>query len=553
MLTTLSLRDFVIVDSLSLDVRRGFTVLTGETGAGKSILIDALQLILGGRADAGVVREGCERTNIVAEFSVNDRTSAWLTANELHLEDESLMIRRTVDQKGRSRAWVNGVSVTVSQLRELGETLIDVHGQHAHQSLLKPLYQLKLLDDHAGTEKELTAVRQAYVEWQKARKLLDDATANADALAEKAERLAWMIEDLEVLSPKKDEWETLNADHSRLAHGVAITDGLGQTLEALTDGDETASSTLSAAHGKLISLSRYDEKLADIASTLATAIDLVEEAGRDISRYLDRCDLDAERFEKVDRRVSQYFELSRKFRTEPELLWALLENSKRELQRLTGEKDVDALQKAERSARDEYDRVAGLLSEVRANGAKKLAEAVTEEMQRLAMKGARLEISLIPNPPSPNGAEHCEFLIAGHAGVQTRPLIKVASGGELARISLAIAVITAAETPVPTLIFDEVDSGIGGATAEVVGHLLHKLGESRQVLCVTHLPQVASCGDSHWRVEKMTVNERTLSTVKPLIGGDRVFEIARMIAGVEISKKTLDVAEELIQSAHVKH
>lgn len=553
MLTTLSLRDFVIVDSLSLDVRRGFTVLTGETGAGKSILIDALQLILGGRADAGVVREGCERANIVAEFSVNERTSAWLTANELHLEDESLMIRRTVDHKGRSRAWVNGVAVTVSQLRELGETLIDVHGQHAHQSLLKPLYQLKLLDDHAKTEKELTAVRLSYAGWQKAKKLLDDATANADALAEKAERLSWMIEDLEVLSPKKDEWETLNADHSRLAHGVAITDGLGQTLEALTDGDETVSSTLSAAHGKLTSLSRYDEKLEDIASTLATAIDLVEEAGRDVSRYLDRCDLDSEHFEQVDRRVSQYFELSRKFRTEPELLWELLENSKRELERLTGEKDVDALRKAEKNARDEYDRVAGLLSKVRADGAKKLAEAVTEEMQRLAMKGARLEISLIPNPPSANGAEHCEFLIAGHAGVQTRPLIKVASGGELARISLAIAVITAAETPVPTLIFDEVDSGIGGATAEVVGHLLHKLGESRQVLCVTHLPQVASCGDSHWRVEKMTVNERTLSTVKSLIGGDRVFEIARMIAGVEISKKTLDVAEELIQSARVKH
>ena len=553
MLTTLSLRDFVIVDSLSLDVRRGFTVLTGETGAGKSILIDALQLILGGRADAGVVREGCERANIVAEFAANDRTSAWLTANELHLEDESLMIRRTVDQKGRSRAWVNGVSVTVSQLRELGETLIDVHGQHAHQSLLKPVYQLKLLDDHAGTAKELAAVRTAYAEWQKAKRLLDDATANADALAEKAERLSWMIDDLDVLAPKKDEWEALNADHSRLAHGVAITDGLGQTLEALTDGDETASSTLSAAHGKLISLSRYDEKLSDIASTLATAIDLVEEAGRDISRYLDRCDLDAERFEKVDHRVSQYFELSRKFRTEPELLWELLEKSKRELERLTGEKDVDALRKAERLARDEYDRVAGLLSEVRANGAKKLADAVTEEMQRLAMKGARLEISLIPNPPSANGAEHCEFLIAGHVGVQTRPLIKVASGGELARISLAIAVITASETPVPTLIFDEVDSGIGGATAEVVGHLLHKLGESRQVLCVTHLPQVASCGDSHWRVEKMTVNERTLSTVKPLTGGDRVFEIARMIAGVEISKKTLDVAEELISSAHDKH
>ena len=553
MLTTLSLRDFVIVDSLSLDVSRGFTVLTGETGAGKSILIDALELVLGGRADAGVVREGCDRANIVAEFSVTKRTRAWLESNELHLEDDSLMIRRTVDSHGRSRAWVNGIAVTVSQLRELGETLIDVHGQHAHQSLLKPVYQLKLLDDHAGTQSERQAVKKAYTEWQTAKKQLDDATANADALAEKAERLSWMIEDLEVLAPKKGEWEALNLDHKRLAHGVAITDGLGAALQSLTEGESSVSTALSAVHGKLSALTRYDERLSDMVSTLGTAIDLVEEAARDVSRYLDRCDLDTESFERVDRRVAQYFELSRKFRTEPECLWELLESSRRKLQSLTGKKDVEALRQTERFARAAYDQAAKCLTDARFQGAKKLSEAVTKEMQTLAMKGACLEVSLIPNPPSSSGLEHCEFLIAGHAGVQPRPLIKVASGGELARISLAIAVITAAETPVPTLIFDEVDSGIGGATAEVVGRLLHRLGESRQVLCVTHLPQVASCGDSHWRVEKMTVNNRTLSSVKTLQSEDRVFEIARMIAGVEISQKTLDVAEELLQSSHLQH
>lgn len=553
MLTTLSLRDFVIVDSLSLDVSRGFTVLTGETGAGKSILIDALELVLGGRADAGVVREGCDRANIVAEFSVTKRTRAWLESNELHLEDDSLMIRRTVDSHGRSRAWVNGIAVTVSQLRELGETLIDVHGQHAHQSLLKPVYQLKLLDDHAGTQSERQAVKKAYTEWQTAKKQLDDATANADALAEKAERLSWMIEDLEVLAPKKGEWEALNLDHKRLAHGVAITDGLGAALQSLTEGESSVSTALSAVHGKLSALTRYDERLSDMVSTLGTAIDLVEEAARDVSRYLDRCDLDTESFERVDRRVAQYFELSRKFRTEPECLWELLESSRRKLQSLTGKKDVEALRQTERFARAAYDQAAKCLTDARFQGAKKLSEAVTKEMQTLAMKGACLEVSLIPNPPSSGGSEHCEFLIAGHAGVQPRPLIKVASGGELARISLAIAVITAAETPVSTLIFDEVDSGIGGATAEVVGRLLHRLGESRQVLCVTHLPQVASCGDSHWRVEKMTVNNRTLSSVKTLQSEDRVFEIARMIAGVEISQKTLDVAEELLQSSHLQH
>lgn len=548
MLTALSLRDFVIVESLSLDVRRGFTVLTGETGAGKSILIDALQLILGGRADAGVVREGAERANIVAEFSAEERSFAWLAANELQTGDETLLIRRTVDVKGRSRAWVNGIAVSASQLRELGETLVDVHGQHAHQSLLKPAYQLKLLDDHAGTVQELTAVRTAYAAWQTARTALEDATANADAIAEKAERLSWMIEDLENLSPKPNEWQTLSADHTRLAHGVAIAEGLRSAVSAITEDDDSVSSVLSSVHAKLTSLSRYDEKLADIASTLSTAIDLAEEAGRDIDRYLDRNDLDAERFEKIDRRVSLYFELARKFRSEPENLFSLLDESKKQLQALTASKDVEALRQAEIAARNHYDSAAKVLSAVRQNGAGKLSEAVTAQMQRLAMKGARFEIALLPNPPSQNGDEHCEFLIAGHAGVQTRPLIKVASGGELARISLAIAVITASETPVPTLIFDEVDSGIGGATAEVVGHLLKQLGRSRQVLCVTHLPQVAACGDNHWCVEKRQQNDQTISALKILNGEARVYEVARMVAGVEISKKTLDVAEELINN-----
>ncbi|EJX03697.1 DNA repair protein RecN [gut metagenome] len=368
----------------------------------------------------------------MAEFSTTERTRLWLEANELHLEDDSLMIRRTVDCHGRSRAWVNGIAVTVSQLRELGETLIDVHGQHAHQSLLKPQYQLKLLDDHAGTQQERQAVQEAYRRWQTAKKQLDDATSNADALAEKAERLSWMIEDLEVLAPKKGEWEALNVDHKRLAHAVAITDGLGVVLQTLTEGEAAVSSGLSEVHGKLSSLTRYDDRLADIASTIGTAIDLVEEAGRDVSRYLDRCDLDTESFERVDRRVSQYFELSRKFRTEPECLWELLDNSRRQLQSLTMKKDVEALIQAERTARETYDKKAKLLSEARLSGAKRLSEAVTKEMQKLAMKGARLEVSLIANPPSANGVEHCEFLIAGHAGVQTRPLIKVASGGELA-------------------------------------------------------------------------------------------------------------------------
>ena len=550
MLTTLSLRDFVIVESLNLDVRRGFTVLTGETGAGKSILIDALQLILGGRADASVVREGAVRTHIVAEFQPSSEAKAWLATNELQMDEESLLIRRTVDTKGRSRAWVNGVAVTATQLRELGETLIDVHGQHAHQSLLKPAYQLQLLDDHAGTSAERLAVREAYLAWQAAHKAFEDATANADAIAEKSERLTWMIEDLETLSPKAEEWEQLNADHRRLSHGVAIADGLNQIVNLLTDDPESVSSMLSSVHAKLTSLSRYDEKLAQLVDTLSSGMDLIDETARDASRYLDRSDLDGERFAEVDRRVSHYYELARKFRTDPESLHSLLENSRQQLKALTSAKDVEALKKADANARQRYDQVAAQLSNVRRKGALALADAVTEQMQRLSMKGARLEIALVSQSPSVNGSEHCEFLIAGHAGVQTRPLIKVASGGELARISLAIAVITAAAMPVPTLIFDEVDSGIGGATAEVVGQLLHRLGVTRQVLCVTHLPQVAACGDNHWRVEKHFTGETTQSQLRVLNDVERIEEIARMLAGVSISDNTRAVAQEMLMTGH---
>lgn len=550
MLTTLSLRDFVIVESLNLDVRRGFTVLTGETGAGKSILIDALQLILGGRADASVVREGAERTHIVAEFQPSSEAKAWLATNELQMDEESLLIRRTVDTKGRSRAWVNGVAVTATQLRELGETLIDVHGQHAHQSLLKPAYQLQLLDDHAGTSAERLAVREAFLAWQTAHKAFEDATANADAIAEKSERLTWMIEDLETLSPKAGEWEQLNADHRRLSHGVAIADGLNQIVNLLTDDPESVSSMLSSVHAKLTSLSRYDEKLAQLVDTLSSGMDLIDETARDASRYLDRSDLDGERFAEVDRRVSHYYELARKFRTDSESLHSLLENSRQQLKALTSAKDVEALKKAEANARQRYDQVAAQLSNVRRKGALALADAVTEQMQRLSMKGARLEIALVSQSPSVNGSEHCEFLIAGHAGVQTRPLIKVASGGELARISLAIAVITAAAMPVPTLIFDEVDSGIGGATAEVVGQLLHRLGVTRQVLCVTHLPQVAACGDNHWRVEKHFTGETTQSQLRVLNDVERIEEIARMLAGVSISDNTRAVAQEMLITGH---
>lgn len=546
MLQSLSLRDFVIVEALNLDVRRGFTVLTGETGAGKSILIDALGILLGGRADADVVREGAERAQIVGEFTPTEDITHWLVENQLD-DTNNLMLRRTIDDKGRSKAWINGVAVTVTQLRILGEMLIDIHGQHAHQSLLKPLFQLKLLDDHGQHGELLKAVKSAYHEWQDVARKLDEITNDAERMAEKAERLRWMIDDLEALMPKAGEWEELNAKHIRLTNSASISEGLDEALQVLTEGDEAVSMRLSSLHGRLSSLSRYDEKLADIAETLSSAIELVEETGHDISHYLDRNDWDEDAYEELDRRVSLYYDLSRKFRTEPENLAVLLDESRAELTELTTKQDEAALRKEMERLKAVYFEAAKKLSEARQTVASRLGQEVTEQMQTLAMQGARFEVSLVPSDPTELGLEKCEFLIAGHAGVQTRPLIKVTSGGELARISLAISVITAQVTPVPTLIFDEVDSGIGGAVAEVVGKMLKRLGEERQVLCVTHLPQVASCGNQHWRVEKHYTGTTTVSQLRVLHGPERVEEIARMLAGASITDKTRALASEMLE------
>lgn len=546
MLLSLSLHDFVIVEALNLDVRRGFTVLTGETGAGKSILIDALEILMGGRADETVVREGCERAQIIGEFSPTPQITAWLTENQLE-DGGALLLRRTVDAKGRTKAWVNGIAVTVTQLRTLGEMLIDIHGQHAHQSLLRPLFQLKLLDDHGSHADLLKAVKESFSAWQSAAKRLEELTTNAERTAEKVERLRWIIDDLEQLSPVADEWEELNAQHIRMAHSASISEGLGHALELLTEGDQAVSMQLSSLHGRLSSLSRYDDKLADIAQTLSSAIELVEETAHDVSRYLDRNEWDEEAYAEIDRRVSQYYDLSRKFRTGPEGLVTLLSESKAELRELTQTLDEAALRKEVAALKAVYERDAKALTEARAAVAERLGREVTEQMQTLAMQGARFEVALTPTDPSELGSERCEFLIAGHAGVQTRPLIKVASGGELARISLAISVITAQVAPVPTLIFDEVDSGIGGAVAEVVGRLLKRLGTDRQVLCVTHLPQVAACGNNHWRVEKHYTGKTTVSQLRVLHGPERVEEIARMLAGASITDKTRALAGEMLE------
>lgn len=554
MLTHLCLKDFVIVRELNLDVQSGLTVLTGETGAGKSILIDALEMILGARTDVGVIREGATCTDLTAIFEVSDETARYLAEAALaadDLLDRSVIIRRVIDKNARSRAWVNGIPVTLTQVRALGEKLLDVHGQHAHQSLLKPASQLALLDTYGRYEQELIAVREAYQTWKKAADALTDAKNNAQKLADEAERLSWVHEELSSIDPKEGEWETINAEHKRLANAHDIIDGLREAIETLDAGDRSVVSALGREAAHIDHLSQYDERLSGFAQQLYEAQAVAEDALRELERYLDRTDLDEGRFEEIDNRVSLYFNAARKFHVLPETLYQKYTETCEKLQSLEASLDLDALVAEEKAAHSAYLSVARALSAKRQATAKDLSAKVTAAMQTLAMTGGAFEISLTPSTPTAHGVETCEFLVAGHAGVSARPLTKVASGGELSRISLAIAVITSTATPVDTLIFDEVDSGVGGAVAEVVGKLLQTLAADRQVLCVTHLPQVAVFGHQHLRVQKHQTEGATESRLVALEKDARIEEIARMLGGQTITDTTKANAAEMLAMAHV--
>ncbi|WP_417207364.1 DNA repair protein RecN [Sutterella wadsworthensis] len=549
MLTTLNLKDFVIVDQLSLDLSTGFTVLTGETGAGKSILIDAIQLIRGARADADMVRKGAERANIIAEFMPSEEALRWLETNDLQDSSAStVLVRRSIDKNGRSRAWINGITVTLSQLKELGDTFVDIQGQHAYQLLLKTQNQLKLLDAYAENTAQLEAVKKAFATWNAKAKRLEEASSSAEVRTAKIEQLTWLLEDLSTLAPKKGEWESLNEEHTRLSHGVSIIEGLTASVDWLTQGEDSASDLVSRAQSRVDDLSNYDERLKGVSETLTTAAELIDDAAHDLERILDKTEADSNRFEKVDRRVSKYFTMARKYRTEPEVLYVFEAENKRRLEELQNDENLDALRAEEAEARAVYDAAAERLTKVRREAAVRFAKAVTNEMQTLSMKGGRFEVNLVPIPRSEVGVEKCEFLMAGHPGVDVSPLAKVASGGELSRIGLAIFTLTSRNTSVPTLIFDEVDSGVGGATGEVVGRMMKQLGQTRQVLCVTHLPQVAACGDHHLKVEKVSDGIETVSYLRELNPTQRVEEIARMLGGLLITQKTKVLAEEMVKA-----
>jgi DNA repair protein RecN (Recombination protein N) len=550
MLLTLSIRNFVIVESLELEFAPGFTVLTGETGAGKSILIDALLLALGERGDADVVREGAARAEIVAEFRPEAAVAAWLGEQALEAEDATvLLVRRTIDAAGRSRSFLNGTLVTLAQLRELGELLLDVHGQHAHQSLLKPAAQLQLLDEHGGLTAERRELAAAFAAWKREQRAREEAEAMAASAVAEQERLRWIVDELDALAPQPGEWETVQAEHKRLSHAAGLLEGARAAVDSLSEADAAALTQIGTVHARLGQLAPYDERLQPIVELLEAAQIQLDEAVAALNRYLDRTDLDATRLAEVEARMSALHGASRRFKTSPELLDGMLADARDKLAALSAAGDLDGLRKREADARSKYERLARELSKQRAQAAQQMGAEVTRAMQDLNMEGGRFVAMLAPAEPTAQGLERIEFLVAGHTGVQPKPLAKVASGGELARISLAISVIAAASTPVATLIFDEVDAGIGGAVAETVGRLLKRLGQNRQVLAVTHLPQVAAHGDQHYVVEKTSGRDgRPVSHLEQLDRKTRVEELARMLGGQQITETTRKHAREMLAS-----
>lgn len=546
-LKRIALRDFVIVRELELDLADGFSVLTGETGAGKSILVDALQLALGARGDAGVIREGAARTEISAEFDLPPALVPWLEEAGFEAGD-SLLLRRSIDAQGRSRAWINGSTATATQLREVGEQLVDIHGQHAWQSLTRPASVRSLLDGYAGLA--TARLQQLWANWRAAQKTLEEARAAQDSLQRERERLSWQIGEVDKLAPGADEWDELNASHTRLSHAQALLDA-AQSTQELLDGEEGgARRALAQALDALRAQEHLEPRFREIADVLASSLAQVEDAAHSLQGYLRKTDLDPERLAELDERMASWLSLARRYKRTPPELPGLLASWKEELQKLDAAADLAALEAAEKKEHEAFLAEARALSKARAKAAPQLAKAVTQAMQGLGMQGGRFEVALEKlEAPTAHGVEDVAFLVAGHAGSTPRPVGKVASGGELSRIALAIAVTTSRIGEAQTLIFDEVDSGVGGAVAETVGRLMKQLGRDRQVLAVTHLPQVAACADHHLVVAKQNEAGGVASSVAPVEGERRVAEIARMLGGERLSGTTLAHAKEMLGDA----
>ena len=553
MLSHIYLKDFAIIEQLDLELKSGMTALTGETGAGKSILVDAIGLVLGDRADSGVVRHGAEKTEITLSVDIEDTPTAkqWLLEQDLILDeaDDECILRRVITASGKSRAWINGSPCNLKLMRELGEQLVDIHGQHEHQSLMKKNMQRNMLDDFAENHDLIKAVSDAFDEWKQLKTKLELLNnQNSDHQA-KLDLLRFQTQELDELQIAENETKTLDEEHARLSNSGELIEISSHSVTQLYDADEQSIySSISEVIQRIDSVKQLDSVLQEPLDMLQNAQIQIQEAAELLRRYQESVELDPERLSWVNQRLSSFHELARKHQTSPEQLFEKWQSLHQQLQSLSGDDyDLDALQAKLNDSETNYLKVTDKLTKARTKAAKLLSKGVTEEMQQLGMEGGKFEIQLTNTESfSQYGTDDIEFTVSANPGQPLKALNKVASGGELSRISLAIQMIAAQKITLPALIFDEVDSGIGGGIAEVVGKQLRKLGSSRQVLCVTHLPQVASCAHNHHKVTKIKGKKNTSTGMIVLDKAERIDELARMMGGLDITQTTLDLAEEML-------
>ncbi|WP_104204876.1 DNA repair protein RecN [Billgrantia saliphila] len=552
MLTQLAIRDYAIVDSLDLELAGGMTAITGETGAGKSILLGALGLCLGERADAGSVRHGCERADLSARFDIATLPAArqWLAERELPVDD--CLLRRVVTTNGRSKAWINGQPATVADLKALGEHLVEIHGQHAHQALLREETHLRLLDDFAGQRTAVTELADTYRQWQSARRRLKRLTETGDEVQARRQLLRYQVEELDALALGEEELATLEHEQEQLAHAEETLREAQFAAECCDSDEGGALALLNQAMHRLDPLPGSDRgSLAEVLAMLGDARIQIEEAARELHRFADATELDPERLAWVESRLGEVHRIARKHHVMPEELTALHQRLQSELDSLEGgEHDLEALRAEVEALRDAWREQARAIGEARRQAASRFGKAVQEQLAFLAMGKARFEVDVeTRQTPQPDGMEAVRFLISANPGQPPRPLTKVASGGELSRISLAIQVVAARHSTIPSLVFDEVDVGISGATAEIVGQLLRRLGENGQVMTVTHLPQVAAQAHHHLHIEKQAKRNTTQTRMALLDEAGRVSELARMLGGVSLSDRTLAHAREMLDAS----
>jgi len=548
-LRTLTIRDFVIVKRVDLELGPGFNVLTGETGAGKSILVDAIELLVGGRADAAFVREGAERAELSAEFDLEPDSPlvAWLQEHGLEGDEGSILLRRSVDRGGRSRAFINGQAATLAQLREAGESLVDIHGQHAHQSLLRAASQRALLDAFGEAEALAAACAEAYRGWRRLEALLAEAETQHARIEQERALLEAQRAELAQLAPREDEWEALAVEHGRLANAASLLEGASAAVEALSEADDACAPRLAALAERLHALAAHDRALGPVVEMLEAAQAQAGEAARVLRQYASRLELDPAALREVEARIEALHAAGRKYRVLPAQLPALAATLEARAAELERSADPEALRRELEAAQARLAQEAKRLSAKRKRAAQTLSRAVSEGMQGLAMAGGRFAVRLEPlEAPSATGAEAVAFEVAAHPSLPLRPLARVASGGELSRISLAIQLVVRRYSPVATLVFDEIDAGIGGGVADTVGRSLQRLGGGRQVLCVTHLPQVAAQGDAQWSVRKTEARGAVQVDVERLDHAARVEELARMLGGAKITATTRKHAAELL-------